>query len=362
MSSGIQSSDIISDTSGTSPSTPGLIIPKILHQIWIGNKSPPIKLMNTWKEKNPDYEYIFWNEKEIMDRNMEFKCIDQINLIPGIEGKVDIMRLEILYKYGGVYVDADSICLEPLNPEIFLTNTGFAAFENEIERGNLIANVAMGFIPGHRLVKDMIDWIYSSQEAQSMMMQYNAWYSVGPAHLTRFLDTGKYFDCMTIFPSHFFLPIHFTGQIYDGHKKVFAHQFWGNTKNIYDIINDIPVPKDLLEPKTWISIIVISYNASKNHIRKCLESVRCQYGRHIGIEIVWVDDHSDQIYNSILESEFKRFLKLSRFCKLSYYKMNNHVGTEECLRKSASWCKFKLLFHICCTETIVPYRVLELCN
>ena len=117
-----------------------------------------------------------------------------------------------------------------------------------------------------------------------------------------------------------------------------------------------------LEPKTWISIIVISYNASKNHIRKCLESVRCQYGRHIGIEIVWVDDHSDQIYNSILESEFKRFLKLSRFCKLSYYKMNNHVGTEECLRKSASWCKFKLLFHICCTETIVPYRVLELCN
>ena len=28
-------------------------IPKIIHQLWIGPKPAPSKLMQTWKEKNP---------------------------------------------------------------------------------------------------------------------------------------------------------------------------------------------------------------------------------------------------------------------------------------------------------------------
>ena len=43
-------------------------IPKIIHQLWIGTKPAPITLMNTWKEKNPDFEYIFWNEQEFINR------------------------------------------------------------------------------------------------------------------------------------------------------------------------------------------------------------------------------------------------------------------------------------------------------
>ena len=36
-------------------------IPKIIHQLWIGPKPAPTKLMNTWKEKHEKlgYEYIF---------------------------------------------------------------------------------------------------------------------------------------------------------------------------------------------------------------------------------------------------------------------------------------------------------------
>ena len=48
-------------------------IPKIIHQIWIGNKPPPINLMNTWKEKNPDYEYILWNENEFIKRKSKHR-------------------------------------------------------------------------------------------------------------------------------------------------------------------------------------------------------------------------------------------------------------------------------------------------
>ena len=45
-------------------------IPKIIHQLWIGSKPPPINLMNTWKNKNPDFEYICWTEEEMIKRNM----------------------------------------------------------------------------------------------------------------------------------------------------------------------------------------------------------------------------------------------------------------------------------------------------
>ena len=40
-------------------------IPKIIHQIWIGPKPRPHILMDSWRLKNPDFEYILWNEAEI---------------------------------------------------------------------------------------------------------------------------------------------------------------------------------------------------------------------------------------------------------------------------------------------------------
>ena len=91
------------------------MIPKILHQMWIGPKEAPHKMMTTWKVKNPDYEYVYWNESEIEKRGMKFVCMKQIDEIYEINGKCDIMRWEILHKYGGVFVDADSICMEALD-------------------------------------------------------------------------------------------------------------------------------------------------------------------------------------------------------------------------------------------------------
>ena len=93
-------------------------IPKIIHQLWIGHKPAPINLMNTWKEKHPDFEYIYWNEEEFVKRDFKFKCQDKIDEIEEINGKADIMRWEILYKFGGVFLDADSICIEPFDHEL----------------------------------------------------------------------------------------------------------------------------------------------------------------------------------------------------------------------------------------------------
>ena len=87
------------------------MIPKLIHQIWIGPKPAPSKLMDTWKEKHPEFEYIRWSEKELNDRSMPLSCINRIQEIEEINGKADIIRWEILYHYGGVFLDADCFCL-----------------------------------------------------------------------------------------------------------------------------------------------------------------------------------------------------------------------------------------------------------
>lgn len=353
-------------------------IPKILHQLWIGPKTPPHRLLATWKEKHPDYEYILWTEDEFTRRDFVPQCIDQINMIQEINGKADILRWEILYKYGGVFFDADSICIEPLDDDVFLTTTGFAAFENEIERGELIATVAMGFIPNHPLCADIIEWIKTDTEAETMILNTKAWYSVGPALITRFLETGKggttpqpknstefgkYSD-FTIFPSYFFLPHHFTGDRYDGHKKVYAYQEWGNTKQIYDIINTIELPIELSSPKKdqWISILIPSYQASKKHIRECLNSIRSQYGSRIGYEIVWINDGSDKTHSQILENELRIFMKTSRFCKIRCFQMTKNIGVAECLRQGVELCSHEIIARMDSDDIMVPHRLITQYN
>jgi len=40
-------------------------IPKIIHQLWIGPQPAPLSIMQTWKEKHPDFKYILWNESNL---------------------------------------------------------------------------------------------------------------------------------------------------------------------------------------------------------------------------------------------------------------------------------------------------------
>ena len=50
------------------------MIPKIIHQLWIGTKPAPTNHMDTWKNMNPEFEYIRWSEEELMNRDMKIEC------------------------------------------------------------------------------------------------------------------------------------------------------------------------------------------------------------------------------------------------------------------------------------------------
>lgn len=329
-------------------------IPKIIHQIWIGSNPIPSKLLRTWKDKHPDYEYILWNETEIKNRGLQIRCQKEFDMINEIVGKVDILRLEILYKYGGIYIDADSICIEPFDEEIFLNENAFASYENENIRNGLVATGTMGFSIGHPICKDMLDWI-ASDESKKMINQFKAWFSVGPACLTRFLNTGNYKDVM-VFPSYFFLPYHFTGVKYEGHKKVYAHQEWCNTGDKYAIINQSTLPIDLQYPKTWVSILIASYNTKREYIHECLQSIANQLG-HFGMEIVWINDGSNYNMSKILDAELKWFQNTTRFCKIVFKKLDYNCGLSYCLNKGVEMCSHDLIFRMDSDDIMHPERI-----
>ena len=328
-------------------------IPKIVHQIWIGPKPRPAAMMDTWKSMHPDFEYILWNESEITKRGLQFECIDKIGIMQEINGKADIIRWEILYKMGGYFVDADSICIEPFD-EYFEDKTAFATYENESMRKGLVATGTMGFVPGHALCRDIIQWIKSDASTQDITTT-RAWYSVGPGILTRFLESGKYSD-FSIYPSHCFLPIHFTGPYYDGHKKVYGYQEWGTAKQSYDTMHLVTLPDSLKMPNRSVSVMITSYNTPRSYIKECLHSIKCQDG-YFSIEVVWIDDCSSIEASRELLEELDHFKRTSRFCNYMYIKNETNRGASYSNNIGITLCSNDIIFKMDSDDIMMPFRM-----
>lgn len=84
------------------------IIPKIIHQIWLGPLEIPEKYKEytaSWKNLHSDWEYKLWREKDI--ENWNFASKDLYNKASSYQEKSDILRYEILKKFGGLYIDLD---------------------------------------------------------------------------------------------------------------------------------------------------------------------------------------------------------------------------------------------------------------
>ena len=328
-------------------------IPKIIHQIWIGPKPRPHILMDSWRLKNPDFEYILWNESEFEKRGIKFECQHRIDSIEEICGKVDIMRLEILYKYGGIYIDADSICIEPFDTYL-MAHTAFAGYENETMRPSLVATGTMGFPPEYPLCRAAIEWILKNPVSQRETGR-RAWMNVGPGLLTLMLSSNLYPE-FKVLPSHTFLPIHYTGHKYEGHDKVYAYQEWGSTKQNYDTMNSVVLPREVLTPDTWVSVLISSYNTKPVYIKDCLESIKGQVG-NFGMEIVWVNDGSNEMNTKVLEGMLKRFEETTRFIKIVYLKHDENQGIGKSLNDGVLLCTNELIIKMDSDDIMWPERI-----
>lgn len=190
------------------------MIPRRLHQIWIGSRPAPTAWLRTWREKHPDWEYRLWTNDDLV--SFPWRCRKQIDAMSEMCGKADILRYEILQRYGGVYIDADSVCVASLD-DSFLVHHAFASYEHEILRPGLISNGTIGTEPGAPFLEEILNAIETRE------LKGRAWESVGPKILTEFAHD------LHIYPARVFLPTHLSGVEAPGSTPVHAVQFWGST-------------------------------------------------------------------------------------------------------------------------------------
>jgi mannosyltransferase OCH1-like enzyme len=208
------------------------MIPKKLHFIWVGDESKrPDNCIGTWRSLNPSWEVVLWGNESLQERG--WINGQHMGEMSGRElnGVADMMRWEIVYEQGGVVVDADSVCVRPLDNHL-LDCEAFACWESEIARPGLIAAGYFGSRPQNPFVGQIIVDIHNEPTVTDRM----AWQTVGPQRLTDAYRKYRYHS-LRIYPSHYFIPEHFTGVKYDGPDPVYADQLWGSTRQIYDHIH-----------------------------------------------------------------------------------------------------------------------------
>lgn len=100
-------------------------IPKVIHIIWLGPKAfPPESVENirSWIAHHPDWTFKFWTDRERFPpcNGMEICDVNQFLFLflqrcyeesDNWGEKSDILRFEILYQEGGMYIDHDAGCL-----------------------------------------------------------------------------------------------------------------------------------------------------------------------------------------------------------------------------------------------------------
>lgn len=89
-----------------------MMIPKIIHYAWFGGEKSKVALraIKTWRKKAPEFEIREWNEKNVPVNNNQFlkKALQDHNYAFAS----DYVRLLVLKKYGGIYLDTDMYLLQ----------------------------------------------------------------------------------------------------------------------------------------------------------------------------------------------------------------------------------------------------------
>ena len=208
------------------------MIPKTMHFIWVGDETKrPDNCIDSWRRLNPGWNLRIWGNRDLAEGNW----INRPHMVEMFErelnGVADMMRWEILHVHGGVVLDADSYCVRPLDDHL-LDCPAFACWENEIVRPGLIA---AGYF-GSEADNTFIGRIVADIAAETTVVNDLAWQTVGPQRLTDSYRKYRYSE-LRIYPSHYFIPQHFSGVTYTGNDIVYAHQLWGSTLDDYENIH-----------------------------------------------------------------------------------------------------------------------------
>lgn len=132
------------------------MIPKVIHYCWFGKNEIPSEIkeyIKTWRNKLPDYQIKLWNE-ENFDVN-ENKFTKQAYENKKYAFVSDYVRLYVLKKFGGIYLDTDQEIIKDITP--LLKNRLVLGFDD----GDAIISCFIASEPNHPAINNILN-LYDS--------------------------------------------------------------------------------------------------------------------------------------------------------------------------------------------------------
>lgn len=183
-------------------------IPKKIHYIWLGGKPLPKiaeKCIKSWQKHCPDYEIKRWDES-----NLDIDCCQYCREAYDAKKYAfasDVLRFDMLYKEGGIYLDTDVELLKPIDE--LLSNTCFMGFET---KEKVAPGLILGSIPKCNAINDLYE-LYKKDKFVKDDGTFNL-DTICTRTTDNLLDRGLVLDNtkqiiggVTIYPTEYFCPL-----------------------------------------------------------------------------------------------------------------------------------------------------------
>jgi len=210
-------------------------IPKLFHYIWFGIKLPDEyrPFLQSWLDKHPDWTFIFWvDNPENYDLgtlvpNARFSDVHALIQSPESKGghfvidvknlrfdnrvffdgsknygeRSDILRYEVVYRFGGAYMDVDFECFKPLDMlhHMYDFYVGIQPLDTSFVQ---LGAALFGAIPRHPILEHCVRTIKDDRKYKTIII------TTGPLHFTKsFLAVaGKTEHIDVALPASYFYP------------------------------------------------------------------------------------------------------------------------------------------------------------
>lgn len=178
-------------------------IPKIIHQIWIGGLLPEAfkDLCESWKfyHNSRGWFYKLWTDEDVPKMELYNQRFFDQTTSPGVRS--DLMKWEIIYNFGGFYLDVDFECLQPLDD---LRGYDFVTALQPLDAIFVQLGAAFyGARPGHPILEHCIktvkdDWHHKGAPKRT-----------GPVHYTKSFVAvaGQAGSLDVALPASYFYPL-----------------------------------------------------------------------------------------------------------------------------------------------------------
>jgi len=224
-------------------------IPKIIHQIWIGNQTPYLNSLYINSCKNmKGWRHKIWNNYDITNINFPitfpyikkiFDIGEKTNTLNQKYAQIaDLMRLEILYNYGGVYVDTSMECVNNFDKllnnkdyKFVIANEDSCGFDCKNDKGNYyISNGFFASTKNNTILKNML-----KKESLNTIDFYSPFVNreTGPYFFGKHLHKYKNKKKVYMVPTEYIYPCSIT----DDNKCLKRKEFIGSNLEIKDKFN-----------------------------------------------------------------------------------------------------------------------------